>query len=56
MNNIKTLDSYFEGFGEYAELLKSFKFEEQECELCGSKDFTRIRDYDAGSSLCRDAY
>ena len=27
MKNIKTLDSYFEGFGEYAELLKSFKFE-----------------------------
>ena len=52
MKNIKTLDSYFEGFGEYAELLKSFRFEEQECELCGSEDFTRIRDYsDAGSEV-----
>ena len=52
MENILSLNNYFEGFGEYADILKNFKFKEQECELCGSNDFTTIRDYsDAGSKI-----
>ena len=52
MNSILSIDEYFDGYGKYAELLKTFKFEEQSCELCGSHDFTRIREYsDAGSKV-----
>lgn len=52
MKNIQSLSNYFDGFGEHASLLQSFEFKEQECELCGSSDFTRIREYsDAGSQV-----
>ena len=52
MNSILSIDEYFEGYGKYADILKKFEFKEQSCELCGSHDFTRIREYsDAGSKV-----